>query len=120
VFGLRDHVMNSPVRRRLFLFAALLLGLVVLAGLIVVNWVAPRYNSKESLRRQDLFTLRQAIDQYTLGKERAPISLEDLVKAGYLRSVPIDPFTGNRDWKIDKEPEIQDPRSPEVLGIVDT
>ena len=92
---------------------------MVIAELIVGVSVAPRYKSNESLLRQDLFTLRQAIDQYTLDKKRAPTSLEDLVKAGYLKSIPIDPFTGSRNWKIDKEPEMQGPRSPEVPGIVD-
>lgn len=111
--------MNASVRRRLLLFAALLLGVLALAWLIFGDSVAPRYNAKESLLRQDLFSLRQAIDQYTLDKHRAPISLEDLVKGGYLKSIPIDPFTGSRDWKIDKEPQMQDLRSPQILGIVD-
>jgi len=92
----------------------------VLAGLIVGDSVAPRYKSKESLLRQDLFTLRQAIDQYTLNKQGAPTSLEDLVKGGYFESIPLDPFTGRREWLIDREPEMQDTPLPRQLpGIIE-
>src|SRR5713226_7879803 len=47
---------------------------------------------------QDLQAMRQAIDNYTLDKEAAPQSLEDLESAGYLRSVPTDPITHAKDW----------------------
>jgi len=49
--------------------------------------------------KQDLSAMRQAIDNYTLDKEAAPQSLEDLQQAGYLRMVPIDPMTQQRDWQ---------------------
>ena len=55
--------------------------------------------SKEAALKQDLFVLRQAIDQYTLDKETAPSSLEDLVTAQYLRIVPTDPITNRKDWQ---------------------
>ncbi len=54
--------------------------------------------SKEAVLKQDLFTLRQAIDQFTLDKQRAPSSLEELVSADYMRSLPVDPMTNQRDW----------------------
>jgi len=54
--------------------------------------------SKEAALRQDLFTMRQAIDQFTLDKERAPTSLDELVSAEYLRAVPVDPMTNQKDW----------------------
>ena len=55
--------------------------------------------SKEAALKQDLFVLRQAIDQFTLDKESAPGSLEDLVAAQYLRIVPTDPITNRKDWQ---------------------
>ena len=55
--------------------------------------------SKEAALKQDLFVLRQAIDQFTLDKESAPSSLEDLVAAQYLRIVPTDPITNRKDWR---------------------
>jgi len=55
-----------------------------------------------------------------MDKQKAPGSLEDLVNAGYLKSIPIDPLTVRRDWVIDREREMQDPRLLRILpGIVD-
>jgi general secretion pathway protein G len=57
--------------------------------------------AKESVLRQNLFTLRTVIDEYTYDKQKAPQTLEDLVTEGYLRQVPVDPITGsNKSWKI--------------------
>jgi general secretion pathway protein G len=51
--------------------------------------------TKESLLRNNLFTMRTVIDEYTFDKKKAPQSLQDLVGEGYLRAVPIDPITGS-------------------------
>lgn len=57
--------------------------------------------SREAVLRQDLFVLRSLISQYTLDKQKAPQSLNDLVSAGYLREIPADPMTGKRDtWRL--------------------
>jgi len=56
--------------------------------------------SKESVLRNNLFTLRTMIDEYTIDKQHAPQTLDDLVTEGYLRQVPQDPMTGsNQTWK---------------------
>jgi general secretion pathway protein G len=55
--------------------------------------------SKERVLKQDLFVLREQIDNYTLDEEKAPQSLQDLVATGYLKEIPSDPFTGsNKTW----------------------
>jgi len=54
--------------------------------------------AKESVLRNNLFTLRTMIDEYTIDKQKAPESLQDLVTDGYLRQVPQDPMTGDKDW----------------------
>ena len=54
--------------------------------------------AREATLKQDLQAMRQSIDNYTLDKQAAPQSLEDLVQAGYLRMVPKDPMTGAADW----------------------
>lgn len=55
--------------------------------------------AKEKVLKQDLFTLREQIDKYTLDKEKSPQSLQDLVLAGYLKKIPIDPITGSdKTW----------------------
>jgi general secretion pathway protein G len=53
--------------------------------------------------RQNLFTLRSVISQYTLDKQKAPQSLDDVVQAGYIKQVPSDPMTTKPDWTVDQE-----------------
>lgn len=73
---------------------------------IMVSIAVPLYQkalirTKESLLKSNLFTLRNTIDEYTFDKQKAPQSLQDLVDAGYLRAVPVDPMTGSDNtWKI--------------------
>ncbi len=54
--------------------------------------------ANESVLRQDLFSLRASIDNYTMDKAKAPQSLDELVAAGYLRKIPVDPITRKSDW----------------------
>jgi general secretion pathway protein G len=57
--------------------------------------------AKESVLRNNLFTLRTMIDEYTIDKQKAPDSLQDLVSEGYLRQIPQDPITGSNDtWRV--------------------
>ncbi len=57
--------------------------------------------AKESVLRNNLFTLRSMIDEYTIDKQKAPESLSDLVTEGYLRQIPQDPMTGSDGtWRI--------------------
>lgn len=60
--------------------------------------------AKESVLRNNLFTLRNMIDEYTVDKQHAPETLDDLVSDGYLRQIPQDPITNsNQTWKITME-----------------
>ena len=57
--------------------------------------------AKESVLRNNIFTLRTMIDEYTIDKQKAPETLQDLVSEGYLRQIPQDPMTGSdQTWKI--------------------
>lgn len=56
--------------------------------------------SREAALKQDLRVMREAIDRFTLDKESAPGSLDDLVVAQYMRSVPTDPITNKKDWQL--------------------
>jgi len=73
---------------------------------ILVSIAVPIYQkmvlrTKETVLRNNLFTIRTVIDEFTYDKQKGPQSLEDLVQAGYLRQVPEDPITGsNSTWKI--------------------
>jgi general secretion pathway protein G len=87
-------------------FTMIELMIVMTVVTILVSMAVPFYQksiirSKESVLRNNLFTLRTVIDEYTMDKAKAPQSLEDLVTEGYLRDVPADPITGdNQSWKI--------------------
>jgi len=94
-------------------------GGVVLVGLSVIGLlffgmrresVRVSQRAREAVLLRDLRTIRDAIDNYTLDKERRPKSLQDLVDAGYLRAIPVDPMTGKTDWVPDFEgPVLGDP-----------
>ena len=76
---------------------------VIAIILVLIGMAAGRYEksivrSREAVLKQDLATMRNAIQQYTLDKEAGPQSIDDLVSAGYLREVPTDPITRQRDW----------------------
>jgi len=70
----------------------------ILLGIAVVAYDKTVKRARETVLRQDLQAMRQAIDNYTLDKQQAPQSLEDLVEAHYLREVPIDPVCQQKDW----------------------
>jgi general secretion pathway protein G len=57
--------------------------------------------AKESVLKNNLFTMRTVIDEYTYDKQKAPQSLNDLVSDGYMRQIPVDPITNTADsWKL--------------------
>jgi general secretion pathway protein G len=90
------------------------LMVVVSIILILLALAAGRYEravqqAKEAALKQDLTIMRQAIDQYTLDKQAAPQSLDDLVTAGYLREVPVDPITRGKDWRVDTSDVVLSP-----------
>jgi len=89
-------------------FTLLELMVVIMIILILAGMAAGRYEksvlrAKEATLKQDLFVMRQAIQQYTLDKQAAPGSLDDLVQAGYLGGIPTDPITRTKDWHLDFE-----------------
>lgn len=97
--------------------------IVVSLILILVSIALPVYNrsilrAKEGVLKQDLFTLRQVIDQYTLDKKKAPQALDDIVTAGYLKIVPKDPFTNEANWTLVQE-EATDAVDQQEPGIID-
>jgi general secretion pathway protein G len=94
---------GKPGRRGARGFTILELMIVMMIISILIGMAAVAYDktvkhSREAVLRQDLQTMRQAIDNYTLDKQQAPQSLDDLVEAHYLREVPIDPVCHQKDW----------------------
>ena len=111
--------------RRVAGFTLIELIIVISIMLILISIAAPLYRtsiirSKEAVLRDDLFTLRSLIDQHTVDKQEAPQSLEDLVSAGYLRQIPVDPFTGSREtWEVVFEEDVLSNPDQKAAGITD-
>lgn len=72
--------------------------IVILIGIAAVKYEKVVQRAKEATLRTDLKAMRDAIDNYTLDKQAAPQSVDDLQQAGYLRAVPVDPMTEAKDW----------------------
>lgn len=72
----------------------------ILIGMAAIVYDKTIKRARESVLKQDLQTMRQAIDNYTLDKQQAPQSLDDLVEGHYLREVPIDPVCRQKDWVV--------------------
>jgi general secretion pathway protein G len=93
--------------------------IAILIAIAVPNYTRSLVQAKESVLRQDLFQLRSLISQYTLDKQKAPQSLDDLVQAGYLKVIPNDPMTTKPDWTVDQEENtVLDPNQTDT-GIDD-
>jgi len=94
-------------RRRGFTFVELMV--VVSIMVILISMAIPKLTksivrSKESVLRNNLYTLRTVIDEYSYDKGKAPQSLQDLVTEGYLRAIPADPMNNySTDWKTEME-----------------
>jgi len=93
--------------------------LVVLAGIGLVQYKNSKTRANEAVLKQDLFNMREALDQYYADKGMWPGTLDELVSSGYIRRVPDDPFTlNNSSWQtIPSEP---DPTNPTAApGVYD-
>jgi general secretion pathway protein G len=69
----------------------------ILATLAIPSYVTAIKHAREAVLKEDLHVMRAAIDSYTMDKQKAPQSLDDLVTDGYLKVVPEDPMTHRRN-----------------------
>jgi general secretion pathway protein G len=86
-------------------FTLLELMLVISIIIILAAITLPQYqktitHTRETVLKDDLRKMRSLIDQFAADKGRLPQSLDELVSEGYMREVPVDPFTGQKDWAI--------------------
>ena len=77
--------------------------LSILLSMAVANYSNSIQRARDASMKQNLFTLRQVIQEFTLDKQRAPQSLDELSTSGYLKEIPVDPCTKQKDWKTDEE-----------------
>lgn len=81
--------------------------IALLAAIAIPSYTNNIRNAKEAVLKEDLHTMRTAIDSYTVDKQKAPQSLDDLVQAGYLKAMPKDPFTERSDtWVPDESSDL--------------
>ena len=104
-------------------FTLIELMIVIMIILILAGIAAGRYEksvlrAKEATLKQDLFVMRNAIQQYTLDKQAAPSSLDDLVSGQYISGIPTDPITRNKDWHLDFEQVLLSPEQT-TSGLTD-
>jgi len=78
-----------------------IIGILML--LAVPSYVSAVKHAQEAVLREDLHVMRTAIDSYTMDKQKAPQSLDDLIQDGYLKQLPEDPMTHSKDtWVTDQ------------------
>ena len=96
--------------------------IVILLGIAIPNYRNSIVHARESVLKNDLFTMRSVIDQYTLDKQKAPQSLDDLVSAGYLKTIPKDPMTNTTEWTVQQEDSLMavDQQEPGIVDVHST
>ena len=94
--------------------------ILILASVSIPTYQRVMVRAREAVLREDLYTMRKMIDEYTLDKQYPPTALEDLVSSGYMRGgIPADPFTGsNETWQVVMEDVPLSPTQA-ASGIVD-
>jgi len=102
--GERARAVLIPRRRNGYTLIEMIIVMAIISILLAI--AVPLYQksllrTKESLLKNNLFTLRTVIDEYTYDKQKAPQTLDDLVNDGYLRAVPLDPITNSsQSWRL--------------------
>jgi general secretion pathway protein G len=105
-------------------FTLLEMMIVMIIIGVLLSIALPIYNrslvrARESVLRNDLFELNKLISQYTLDKQKAPQSLDDLKSAGYIKEIPKDPMTGEANWELEQEDTLLsvDQQEPGIVGV---
>lgn len=110
----------TPLTARGFTLLELMIVMFIMVILVAV--ALPQYqrsvvHARESVLRDDLYKMRTLIDQYAADKGKLPQSLDDLVSANYMREIPVDPMTNERNWNVIIG---EDPNSREgEQGVID-
>ena len=85
-----------------------MLIVAILASVAIPYYLSTVKAAREAVLKEDLHVLRNAIDAYTADKEKAPQSLDDLIQAGYLKKIPVDPMThSDSTWETATDDSLQ-------------
>lgn len=113
---------NLGLRRRGFTLIEMIIVVAIMAillGIAIPVYQTHLLHAHEAVLKQDLYSMRQAIDQYTQDKNKAPQALSDLVSAGYLHGLPKDPFTySDQTWQVVQE-DVMESIDQSQPGITD-
>ena len=74
--------------------------IIILAAIALPQYQKTIMHTRETVLRDNLFKMRSLIDQFAADKGRLPQSLQELVTEGYMREVPVDPMTNQKDWAV--------------------
>jgi general secretion pathway protein G len=105
------------MRGKAFLITLVVVPLALLAAALIVPCISVDSVPKmrEVVLRNDIFQMHALISQYTLDLHKRPQTIDDLVTAGYLKHIPIDPLTGRNDtWVAERS---TDPKTPGIVGV---
>ncbi len=121
---MRTKLMRSRQGRRFAGFTMIEMIIVIaiisiLASIAAANYQHSIWRAREAVLRNDLFTMRSSIDQYTLDKQKAPQSLQDLVQAGYIKAIPKDPITNSAETWVPVQEDSLTSIDQTEPGIVD-
>jgi general secretion pathway protein G len=91
--------------------------IIILAAIALPQYRKTIMHAREAVLRDDLYKMRSLLDQYAADKGKLPQSLEDLITEKYMRELPVDPFTGQKDWSVTTG---EDPNSTSgEQGVID-
>lgn len=116
---MRTHdKLTSPRGFTLIELMVVMAIIMILAAIATGRYEQSVTKAREAALLTDLRSLRESIDNYTADKEAAPSSLDDLVSAGYIREIPTDPMTHQKDWVTESSDLLVSPEQSSV-GITD-
>jgi general secretion pathway protein G len=113
---------NCAAKKQGYTLLEMMIVIVIIG--ILLSIALPIYNqsilrSRESVLHNDLFEMRKLITQYTLDKQKAPQSLDDLVQGGYIKTIPKDPMTNEANWEAPTCDELEsvDQQDPGICDV---
>lgn len=91
----------------------------ILAAVAIPSFVGAIRNAREAALKEDLHVIRDAVDSYTMDKNKAPQSLDDLVQSGYLKTIPVDPMTHSTETWVTSTDDTYSDLDQTEPGITD-